>query len=172
VESLKVIALAGNHAMNDLERRVMAPLVVQVLDQNSRPVEGAQVVFRFPPKGPSAEFPNGQLAQTVRTNADGQAAATGWTATRAVGSFQVHITASRGNELGETTISMSNVSRFSGDVEGKHKKWWSSKWAKIGIVAGAAGVAVAVVLLTRGGSGSSNTTVTAAPGSPTIGAPH
>src|SRR5438552_2008747 len=68
VQSLRVVPLAGNGGMNDLERRVMSPLVVQVLDQNSRPVEGAQVVFRFPLRGASAEFPNQQTAQTVRTN--------------------------------------------------------------------------------------------------------
>jgi hypothetical protein len=94
VENLKVISLAGNHAMNDLERRVMTPLVIQVLDQNSRPVEGAQVVFRFPLSGPGAEFANQQTAQTVRTNADGQASAVGWMA-RAAGTFQVHITWAR-----------------------------------------------------------------------------
>ncbi len=48
--------LAGNGEMNDLERRVMAPLVVQVLDQNDRPMEGAEVVFRFPISGPGATF--------------------------------------------------------------------------------------------------------------------
>ncbi len=170
-DSLKVIPLAGNRGMNDLERRVMTPLVIQVLDQNSRPVEGAQVVFRFPLKGPSAEFPGGHPSQTVRTNADGQAAATGWMANREVGGFQVHVTVSFGNQLGETTISMSNVTRIVGNGEEKRKKWWSSKWAKIGMAAGAAGVVVAVVLLTRGGS-NAGTTVTASPGSPTIGAPH
>ena len=170
VESLKVISLAGNHAMNDLERRVMTPLVVQVLDQNSRPVEGAQVVFRFPLNGPRAEFSNQQPAQTVRTNADGQAAAVGWMA-HEVGTFQVHVTASRGNELGETTLSMTNVNRVVGDGKEKQKTWWSNKWAKIAVIAGAAGVAVAVVLLTRG-SGKSTTTVTGIPGSPTIGGPQ
>ncbi len=171
VESLKVLALAGNNRMNDLERRVMTPLVVQVLDQNSRPVEGAQVVFRFPLKGAGAEFPGHQPSQTVRTNADGQAAATGWMANRETGTFQVRVTASFGNQLGEATISMTNVTRIIGDGEEKRKKPRLSKWAKIGIIAGAAGVTVAVVLLTRGG-GSSNTTITAAPGSPTIGAPR
>jgi hypothetical protein len=170
VENLKVIPLAGNHGMNDLERRVMADLVVQVLDQNSRPVEGAQVVFRFPLKGPRGEFANQQPAQTVRSNADGQAAAVGWSA-RDTGSFQVHVAVSRGNELGETTISMTNVTRFVGDGKEKHKTWWSNKWAKIAVIAGAAGVVVAVVLLTRS-SGSSTTTVTASPGSPTIGGPQ
>jgi len=170
VESLKVIPLSGNHGMNDLERRVMAPLVVQVLDQNSRPVEGAQVVFRFPLKGPGAEFPNRQPAQTVRSNADGQAAAVGWMA-RETGSFQVHIAVSRGNELGEATISMTNVTRFVADGKEKHRTWWSNKWAKVAVIAGAAGVTVAIVLLTRGG-GSSTSTVTASPGSPTIGGPQ
>src|ERR1700722_2754304 len=170
VESLKVIPLSGHRGMNDLERRVMAPLVVQVLDQNSRPVEGAQVVFRFPLRGPGAEFPNQQPAQTVRSYADGQAAAVGWMA-RGTGSFQVHIAVSRGNELGEATITMTNVTRFVGDGTQKHKTWWSNKWAKVAVIAGAAGVAVAVILLTRGG-GSSASTVTASPGSPTIGAPQ
>jgi len=168
VESLKVIPLAGNHAMNDLERRIMSPLVVQVLDQNARPVEGAQVVFRFPLNGPGAEFPNKQPAQTARTNADGQASAVGWMA-RELGTFQVHVTVSRGNELGETIISMTNVTRVVEGVKEKHKTWWSHKWAKVAVIAGAAGVVVAVVLLTRG---SSATKVTATPGSPTIGGPQ
>jgi hypothetical protein len=169
VESLKVLPLAGNHAMNDLERRIMSPLVVQVLDQNARPVEGAQVVF--PLNGPGAEFANKQPAQTARTNADGQASAVGWTA-RELGTFQVHVTVSRGNELGETIISMTNVARVVEGAKEKHKTWWSHKWAKVAVIAGAAGVVVAVVLLTRGSSGTSGTTVTATPGSPTIGGPQ
>src|ERR1035438_361030 len=53
IKNLKLLVLAGNGEMNDLERRVMASLVVQVLDQNDRPVEGAEVVFRFPLNGHS-----------------------------------------------------------------------------------------------------------------------
>lgn len=172
VQSLKVLPLAGNGATNDLERGVMSPLVVQVLDQNSRPVDGAQVVFRFPLRGPSAVFPNQQTSQTARTNADGQAAAVGWVANKEVGSFQVQISASRGNELGSATITMSNATRVVAEVQPKHKS--KSKWIKIGIIAGAAaGVAIGVVLATRGGGGGSGkTTVTVSPGSPTIGGPH
>jgi hypothetical protein len=169
IESLKVLSLSGKNVLNDLERRVMAPLVVQVLDQNSRPVEGAQVVFRFPLKEPTAEFSNHQSAQTVQTNADGQAAAVGWMA-RGVGTFPVRITVSRANELGEATISMTNVTRIVDEGKVKHQRWWSHKWVDVAIIAGAAGVVVAVVLLTRGGHGTS--TVTASPGSPTIGGPQ
>ena len=171
VQSFKVMALAGEGELNDLERKVMAPLVVDVLDQNGRPVEGAAVVFRFPLNGPSASFSNGEKAKTVRSNADGQAAAVGWMANGEVGKFQVRVNASRGNELGEAVISMSNVTRITEDTKskGKHKSLWSSRWVKIAIVAGAAGAVAGIVLATRGGS---TPTVSASPGSPTIGGPR
>lgn len=173
VQSLKVMVLAGDGELNDLERKIMAPLVVDVLDQNSRPVEGAAVVFRFPLNGPSASFSNGEKARTVRTNADGQAAAVDWIANGAVGKFQVQVSVSRGNELGEAVISMSNVNRITEDMKskskGKHKSVWSSRWVKIGIVAGAAGAVAGIVLATRGGS---TPTVSASPGTPTIGGPR
>jgi len=172
-KSLKVVALAGDGEMNDLERRLMAPLVVQVSDQNDRTVEGADVVFRFPLNGPGALFADQKQTKTVRTNGQGQAAATGWTANGELGKFQVHITASYGNQIGETTISMTNVERLAKDARtyrSKKHHWYSSKWAKIGIVAGAAAVAAGVVLATRGSK--STHTITISPGSPTVGAPH
>src|SRR5258708_22622113 len=104
VQNLKVLPLAGNDGLNDLERHTVAPLVVQVLDQNDRPVEGADVVFRFPLKGPGASFADQKTSQTMRTNSQGQAAATGWTANNAVGPFQVHATATYGNKWGRKTI--------------------------------------------------------------------
>jgi hypothetical protein len=153
--------------MNDMGRGIMAPLVVQVLDRNSRPVEGAYVTFRFPEKGPSATFPDRQNAVTARTNADGQAAATGWKANGQVGNFEVRVTATRGNETGEATVTMTNVAKVVGEVRAARKRWWSSRWIKIGAVAGAV---TAVVLLTRGDSDES--TITISPGSPTIGGPQ
>jgi hypothetical protein len=170
VQSLKIIVLSGNQGMNDLERKVMVPMVVQVVDQSDQPVDGAEVVFRFPLDGPSASFVGQKSSQTFRTNADGQAAATGWMANGTVGTFRVQVTASRGNELGSATISVTNVTRIVGVAKAHGKHWWSSKWAKIGIAAGAAGIIVAIILVTRGSSGP--TVVTATPGSPTIGAPQ
>jgi hypothetical protein len=175
IQGLKVIALAGAGDMNDLERKVMALLVVEVLDQNDRPVEGAEVVFRFPIKGPSAEFAGGKMAQTVRTNSQGEATANGWMANSEVGAFQVHVTASYGNQIGEMNISMTNVPVITDALKKKaekRKSVWSSKWVKIAIVAVAAGAVVGIVLATRGGSSGGNPTVTIGVGPPTIGAPH
>jgi len=166
------VPLAGNGESNDLERRIMAPLVVQVLDQNARPVEGADVVFQFPTSGPGAIFPNQQVSQTFRTNADGQSAAVGWIANNLVGTFRVKVSASRGNERGEITFSMTNATRVIGEGKRKRKSWWSSKWSKIGVAAGAAGAITAIILLTRDSKSVSVPVITASPGSPTIGGPQ
>jgi hypothetical protein len=174
-QSLKIRALAGNGEQNDMERRVMAPLVVQVLDQNERPIAGADVVFRFPLNGPSATFAAGKTTVTVRTNGGGQAAATNWMANGMVGTFQIHVNATYGNQVGETTISMSNVIRI---VEETHKSkaggWWSHKWVKVAVIGGvAAGIAIGVLLATRGGgSKGGGSTVTISPGPPAVGAPQ
>ena len=166
-QSLKVLPLAGNGEQNDLQRRVMAPLVVQVLDQNSRPVEGAEVTFRFPITVPAAAFAGGKSSQTFATNADGQVAAAGWTANSEVGRFPVRVTAVRRNEMGEATLYLENVTTVNTAERAKAKKSiWSNKWTWIAI-AGAAGGVAGGVLATRGGSSSS--AVIVSPGSPTVG---
>jgi hypothetical protein len=173
-QSLKIRVLAGNNEMNDLERRVMAPLVVQVVDQNERPMESAEVVFRFPISGPGATFTGGKSSVTVRTNGNGQAAATNWMANGQVGTFQVHVNASYGNQVGETTVSMTNVTRITAEAKkSPAKSWWSHRWVKVAVIGGAAAaIGIGVFLATRGGSKGSGSTVTINPGSPGVGAPQ
>ena len=175
-QSLKIRVLAGNGEMNDLERRVMAPLVVQVLDQNERPMEGAQVVFRFPVSGPSATFPGGKNSIAVRTNGTGQAPAVNWMANGEVGTFQIHVNASYGNQVGEATLSMTNVTRIEETARttgAKHESLWSHRWFKVAVIGGAAlAVGLGVYLGTRGGSAKSSSTVTISTGPPTITGPH
>jgi hypothetical protein len=173
-QSLHIRVLAGSDEQNDLERRLMAPLVVQVTDRDERPMEGADVVFRFPISGPGATFAGGRTSVTVRTNTNGQAAALNWMANGQLGKFPVHVNASYGNQVGETTLSMENVSRVV-EVARKSKAggWWSHRWVKVAVIGGGAAiVAIAVVLATRGGGAkSSGGSTTISPGSPTVGAP-
>ena len=174
------MALAGNGEMNDLEHKVMAPLVVQVLDQNDKPVQGAEVVFRFPSSGPGAAFADGKLTQSVRANGTGEAAAMHWMANSQVGSFEVHVTATYGNEIGEATVRMSNVASVapgvnisaSQTVGVKKSHWYSPTWVKIALIAGAAGAGVGIWLGLRGGGHATTTApITVTPGSPSVGAP-
>jgi hypothetical protein len=172
-QSLNIRVLAGNNEQNDLERRIMASLVVQVTDHEERPVDTAEVVFRFPVSGPGATFAGGRTSLTVRTNSSGQASALNWMANGQVGKFQVHVTATYGNQIGETTLTMINVTRV---VEEKPKStaagWWSHRWVKIAVIGGAVAIGVGVFLATRGGGkASSGSTVTITPGPPTVGAP-
>jgi len=178
-QALKIVPLAGKGEMNDLERRVMAPLVVEVLDQNDRPVEGAEVVFRFPVNGAGATFSDGKSSRTVRTNGQGQAAALNWTANNQTGNFNVHVTVTYGNQGGEIDVPMSNVTRIvegNNKVVAKHGGWWSPTWVKVAVIGGTVALAAGIALATRGGGSSagaaSQPTVTITPGSPTIGGPH
>jgi hypothetical protein len=178
-QTLRILPLAGNNEANDLQKKVMAPLVVNVLDQNGRPVEGADVVFRFPVLGPSATFPNQQSNGTFRTDADGQAAATGWMANGMVGSFRVQILATRANETGETSIVMTNVAKAEDVPVKSQKSWWSNKWVKIAIIAGAGAAVGGTIWALQGGNGTAANNggggpavVVGVPGSPTIGGPR
>jgi hypothetical protein len=173
-QSLKIRVLAGNNEMNDLERRIMAPLVVQVVDQNERPLESAEVVFRFPISGPSATFAGGKSSVVARTNGTGQVAATNWMANGQVGTFEVHVNASYGNQVGETTVSMTNVTRVVAEPKKSTARgWWSHRWVKVAVIGGAAlAIGLGVYFGTRGGSKGSGSTVTINPGSPGVGAPN
>jgi hypothetical protein len=180
IEGLKVVVLAGREEVNDIQRKVMAPLVVEILDQNDRPVEGAEVIFRFPLEGPSATFAGGRTSQSVRTNGQGEAAATNWMANSQTGRFQVHVNASYGNQVGQATFSMANATKVNqpnaavlGPGGEKHGSWFSPTWVKIAVAAGGAALVAGIILATRGGSSkSSGATVTISPGVPSIGGPH
>jgi hypothetical protein len=174
VQNLKIFVLAGQGEMNDLERRVMAPVVVEVRDQNDQPIEGAEVIFRFPPTGPSASFTDQKPARTVRTNGQGQAAATGWIANNQVGSFTLNVTAGYGNQMGQAAIKMFNVTRITDDMVKDRKKkraWYASRKWQI-LMAVGAGAAIAGIVLATGKDSAATTappTITITPGTVTIG---
>jgi hypothetical protein len=126
-------------------------------------------------QGPSATFADQKTSQTVRTNAQGEAAARNWMANNQVGTFQVHATATYGNQMGETTFSMSNVTRIVEIKKNrKHQNWWSTRKFKVAVIAGGAAAVAAIVLAKELGSSSkstSTTTITITPGSPSVGGP-
>ncbi len=142
VENLRVLVLAGQGEQNDLPRRVMAPLAVQVLDSNDNPVEGAQVTFTFPGSGAGALFDDQKSTQTVRTDSGGQARAINWNANTRTGKFEVHVTAILGNQTGQTDVTMFNVNRIS---EKKPHGWWTKKKVIVIVLIAAAATAAGVL---------------------------
>jgi hypothetical protein len=167
VQSLKVLVLEGNKSINNISRHIGIQPIVEVRDENDQPVEGAVVVFRLPPSGPGGSFPGNSPTLKVGTNAQGQAAASGFVPNDQQGRFDIHVTASYENRTGETTVSQTNsLNNLSRLVITQKKPLWRSKWVLIGVGAAVAG-GIVLALTLSGGSSKQQVTIT--PGAVTIG---
>jgi hypothetical protein len=168
--SLKILVLEGADAVNNIRIPMPTDLVVEVRDQNDRPVEGAMVSFQLPLMGPSGSFEGGVRNKNVMTNVQGQAAAP-FTPNMEAGRFTIQARATIGGLTGMTSIMERNAT----ETEQAGKKSWFRRHKKLVIIIAAATVGgVLAVVLTRGsssGSTSSATTITLTPGVPSVGGP-
>ncbi len=160
----------GEGALNNVKLRVNREPVVQVEDENHKPIAGAAVVFFLPTSGPSGTFANGSQTLTVTTDATGRATATGIRPNHLTGKMQIRVTASANGLTASATINQANVVGATAAVG-------LSLTAKVLIIVGiAAGATAGAVLATRGGGSSSAasglSTVTITAGTPTVGGPH
>lgn len=165
-ESLQIFILEGQGEIHDIRNRVSAMVVIEVRDDNSLPLEGADVTFDLPAVGPGGTFAGQQSTSTAKTNFQGQAAAT-FMPNLETGRFNIRVTAKLGNRTGHAVISQSNALR-SGVAESKSGGIFKFAWWKVAVLAGV-GATVGILLATRGGSSSSGPTLI--PGTPTFGAP-
>jgi hypothetical protein len=103
--SLKIVVLAGEDAVNVIQQKTAVAPIVEVRDRNDLPVAGATVVFAV--NGPGATFAGAQTL-TVVTNAAGQATAAGLTPTM-TGALRISATATFQGQKATVTIAQSNV---------------------------------------------------------------
>jgi hypothetical protein len=172
-EELKIVVIEGEGAQNSIRSRSAVAPVVEVRDAADKPVAGAEVVFQLPAAGPSGTFHNWMRNQTVRTNAEGRAAVTGYAPNDEEGRLNIKVTATSGTKTATAIIAQSNV-RGSGNgrsAGGSGRTW------KILAVVGAVAVAGGVVAATRGdgngtSAGAAATPVTITPGTVTVGGPR
>jgi hypothetical protein len=163
VESLTVYILEGQNQIHDIRVPATATPVVEVRDENMMPLPGADVTFELPAKGPGGAFSGQQLTFKAKTNDQGQASAT-FLPNSLAGRFTIKVTAQSGNRTGHANIAQSNALR-AGVAEPK-RGLFKFAWWKVGVLAGVG--AVVAILVTRGSSSSSPTLI---PGTPTFGAP-
>ncbi|HEU0120612.1 MAG TPA: hypothetical protein VFQ91_08815 [Bryobacteraceae bacterium] len=170
IQKLNIEIVEGEGAVNNIRQRVAREPMVQVTDENRKPVAGAAVVFFLPNQGAGASFANGAKSFTTMTDANGNAVARGMQANRLSGQYQVKVTASHQGTTASISINMTNAALAGGAIaSGAALKWLLI----LGVVGGAA--AGATVAATSGGGGGNNpsrppTTVT--PGTPSVGAPQ
>lgn len=167
--SLQIVIVEGEGALNNIKQRVNRDPIVQVEDENHKPIAGAAVVFVLPNQGPGGTFANGTNTLTTTTDNQGQAVARGIRFNNQVGSMQMRVTASFGGQTATAVITQTNlVSASSGGGGGGNGLKWL---IAVGV---ATAVAVGVIVATRGGGSSTPPpipTVTITPGTPTVGAP-
>jgi hypothetical protein len=165
---LNIVIVEGQGAINNIKQRVNREPIVQVEDENHKPIAGAAVVFFLPNQGPSGFFANGSKSLTVTTNADGRATASSITRNSLSGQMVIRVTAAFAGQTATASITQTNVSGAStGGL---------STTAKVLIILGIAGGAAAagIVVATRGSSSSGTPVtppITISAGTPTVGAP-
>jgi hypothetical protein len=166
----------GEGATNQIRSRSGVAPIVEVRDAEDKPVPGAEVYFQLPLAGPSGYF-NGWLRnQTVKTDANGRAAARGFQPNDEEGRFNIKATATMGSRTGSAVIAQSNVR--TGGSSGSTSRLSSSgskKWWIVAAVAGAGALTGGIVAATRDGNGTAAAApraITISPGAVTVGGPR
>ena len=167
--TLKVVAIQGEGATNNIRTRSATAPVVEVRDENDKPVANAVVLFQLPYGGPGGDF-NEMRTQTVNTNDQGRAAATSYVPNHEAGRFNIQVMATYGSMSGKLVIGQSNV--WDGGPaakSGSHKKLYIVLGAIA--VGGIAGGAVASQRHeSNGGTVANPVTITTGP--VTVGTPR
>jgi len=146
---LQIRVLEGEGVAYPLGGRATRGVTVQVTDETGRPIEATTVSFRLPDEGPSGAFANGSHTEITTTKADGKASAWGMQWNRTEGSFEIRITAVKGQARAGTVcaVYLSKATVESGSTPAL-KLSRNHKWLWITLAAaGAAGAVVAAVAL-------------------------
>jgi hypothetical protein len=169
---LNLIVVEGEGTSNNIRQRTAREPIVQVEDENHKPIAGAVVVFTLPSQGPSGTFANGARTLTSITDNQGRAVARGYRPNGVKGQYKIHITASNNGQSTSTDITQTNAAVA---VAGAAAAGISGKLIALLAVAGAA-AAGGAIYATRSGGGGANTVVTPpttiSPGQGSVGPPR
>jgi hypothetical protein len=165
--SIRVLIVAGQDEIHNVNRKLRTQPVVEVQDQNRNPVQGAAVVFTLPSQGPGGTFENGSSTLTLTTDHLGRAIASGIRLNKQLGPYTIHVTASYQGQTANALITQTNVSGVpaSGGTLGVSTRAWVLLGVSVVLIAGA--VVAAHNLLNQ--SNPNHLTIT--PGTPVVGAP-
>jgi hypothetical protein len=158
---LQIRVLEGEGAVYRIGSRATRGVTLQVTDETGKPVEGVRVSFRLPETGPTGTFSTGAHTEIASTSSDGRAGVWGMQWSRTAGSFEVRITAEKGQtRAGTVCLQYLTDSPETTAQSGKIGPNRNHKW--LWIVAGVAGAAAAGVAATASKS-------KPVPATPTIG---
>jgi hypothetical protein len=170
---LNLVIVEGEGAINNIKQRTAREPIVQVEDENHKPIAGAAVVFALPSNGASGAFGSSGQTLTTVSDAQGRAVGRGLRPNNVQGQYRIHVTASKDGQTATADIAMSNA-LAAGAAAGAAGV--SGKLIAILAIAGGA-LAGGLVYATRGsGNGNGNTTTptntTVTPGTGQVGPPR
>lgn len=163
--ALVITILDGEGALNDIRQRTAREPIVQVEDENHKPIAGAAVLFTLPGSGPGGAFADGAQTFSTITDSAGRAVAHGLRPNSVSGSYNIHVHVSFNGSTTETNIHQQNVSGQS-SVANHAVHAVSLKTVLIVVAAAAVAGTVAAVIVTQPGN---STSITA--GQPVVGPP-
>jgi hypothetical protein len=106
---LNLVVVEGDGAINNIRQRTAREPIVEVQDENHRPVAGALVLFALPRSGPGGTFPNGATTLSVTTDEQGRAVARGLKPNDQSGEYDITITASYAGATATVSITQVNA---------------------------------------------------------------
>src|ERR1700691_5422195 len=87
--TLNLVIVEGDGAINNIRQRTAREPIVQVTDENHKPVAGAAVLFLLPEHGAGGTFADGSHSLSVVTDSAGRAKAHGIHLNATQGQFQI-----------------------------------------------------------------------------------
>jgi hypothetical protein len=171
---INILILEGEGAINNVRQRVSREAMVQVEDENHKPVAAAAVTFFLPGDGASGVFSNGSRSITVLTDAQGKAAVRGIQLNKVQGKLQIRVQASFQGLTNNAVITQTSVAAAAGAAAGGAI---SGKLLAIILIGAAAGVAGGFAIAnnsggtTAAGVAPGTPAAVVVPGTPTVGPP-
>jgi len=173
---LSINIVEGEGAINNIRQRVNREPIVQVEDQNHKPIAGAVVIFFLPDSGASGVFSDGSRMLMLVTDNQGRATARGIRPNNQSGPMQIRVTASFQGLTASSLITQTNAAGAAAASSAGLST--GAKWAIILAIAGGA-AAGGIIAATHGSGtssggstgGGSTGPIVITPGTPTVGGP-
>ena len=108
-KSLLITIVEGEGALNDIRTRTAREPIVEVDDENHKPVAGALVLFSLDKTGSSYASFAGVPSVSVRTDQAGRAVATGFQTAKKKGTYKINVQATVGVLVANAIINESNI---------------------------------------------------------------
>lgn len=169
---LNLVIVEGEGAINNIRQRTARAPIVQVEDENHKPVAGVAVLFLLPEHGAGGTFADGSHSLSAVTDSQGRAVARGIHLNNVQGRFQIQVTANYNGMTASASISQTTGAAAAGGTAVAATGISTKLIVILAVAAGA--VAGGVIAATR--SGGSNSAATAAgtsitPGTGSVGPP-